>query len=119
MGSSLYSDANALQQAVAPGTVMTVNTASAAFVNNILSGMRALVNVSAVSGTTPSLVVSLQAYNPLSGTWVDVAASAAITAVGDYVLSTSPLPHTWRLNFTLTGTTPSFTFGGVMVELFR
>lgn len=92
--------------------------------------------ISAVSGTTPTLTAQLQ-YSPDGGTtWINLgAASTALTAAGQIVfvvsptlltglttggtsttLIASPLPRTWRLNYTIAGTTPSFTFTGVYVN---
>ncbi len=85
------------------------------------------VNVTAVTGTTPTLTVRVQ-WSPDGGTnWLDLdttnAQTASITATGASVLRiypglttaanaalNSPLPRTWRLAWTITGTTPSFTF---------
>ena len=131
MGSSIYSDANQVIPVIQAGTVMTATSYSAAYTNNMMTRARLLINVSAVSGTSPSCVVGIQALNPTSNTWVTVTSRAAITAAGDYVYltgpgsassagvtDTEPVPMQWRLIFTITGTTPSFTFGGVVVELF-
>jgi hypothetical protein len=71
-----------------------------------------LLEVSAVSGTTPSLTVALEMENPLTLNWVAVSTFAAQTAV-----SAAPITATlelyglkYRLRWTVTGTTPSFTF---------
>lgn len=131
MGSSIYSEDNVYVYVVPAGTVMTATTTTATQNNPVLTRARLLINVSAVSGTSPSCVVGIQALNPTSNTWVTVTSRAAITAAGDYVYltgpgsgssagvtDTEPVPMQWRLIFTITGTTPSFTFGGVVVELF-
>lgn len=131
MGSSIYNDDNSYVYAVPAGTVMTTTTTTTAQNNPVLTRGRVVINVSAVSGTSPSCVVGIQAFNPVSNTWVTVTSRAAITAAGDYVYltgpgsgssagvtDTEPMPIQWRLIFTITGTTPSFTFGGVVVELF-
>jgi len=91
------------------------------------SGVFIGINVTAVSGTTPTCVFKVQ-YSTDSGTnWVDLdatnAATASITATGQYYIKVypgiptvaagscnSPLPRTWRLAWTIGGTTPSFTF---------
>ena len=81
-----------------------------------------VINVTAVSGTTPSLTVNFQTcYSaPGSGTapaaanCVTHTASAAITATGVYLIK--PLANFARWNnvsYTITGTTPSFTFSAV------
>lgn len=84
-------------------------------------------NVTAVTGTTPTLTVRVQ-WSPDGGTnWIDLdttnAQTASIAATGAFVLRiypgvttaanaalNSPLPRTWRLAWTVGGTTPSFTF---------
>lgn len=88
--------------------------------------MFATILVTAVSGTTPTLVVKLQ-WSPDGGTtWVDWDTTnlqtATITANGTYVLRVYPgatntanssrndfVPRTWRFYYTIGGTTPSFT----------
>jgi hypothetical protein len=85
------------------------------------------VNVTAVTGTTPTMTVRVQ-WSPDGGTtWLDLdttnAQTASITATGASVLRVYPgiattanaslnmvLPRTWRLAWTIGGTTPSFTF---------
>jgi hypothetical protein len=91
----------------------TANGNSASALTNA-SGRNAhfIVNVSAVSGTTPSLTVRVQTQDPVSSNWVDLpsAASSAITTVSTNLFTVSNLPRTYRLAWTITGTTPSFTF---------
>lgn len=129
---SIYSDANQSVIVAPSGTILTADGVSAVFNNPALSRGMVMVNVSAVSGTSPSLVVGIQAFNPVSGTWFTVTSGAAITAVGDYgfftgpgstvqsgISNTIPLPYTWRLAYTLAGTTPSFTLGGIAMSLYR
>src|SRR5690348_3724145 len=90
-------------------------------------GANIVINVTAVSGTTPAVVFKLQGQDPVSGVWYDVADAtlASINATGQYKLVVHPaitpvtgtsakasnlLPGTFRLAYTITGTTPSFTF---------
>jgi hypothetical protein len=97
--------------------------------------------VGTVSGTTPSMVPTLQ-WSPDGGTtWVNFGpAMTAITASGNYTFAVYPtnlsqaagatpanlstgatqtvlintiLPRTWRVVYTIIGTTPSFTLTGV------
>lgn len=72
--------------------------------------------VTAVSGTTPQLNLSLD--DTFDGTnWNAVAAinGSAITAAGTTVkrinLRDTPVTDTLRISWTISGTTPSFTFG--------
>ena len=88
----------------------------------------------AVSGTTPTFVGKLQMSQDSGTTWVDIpgAATASITASGNYTLTcypgatvvanasvSLPLPRTWRLAWTIGGTTPSFTITSVQVSYIR
>ncbi|HVA05514.1 MAG TPA: hypothetical protein VNG12_02115 [Acidimicrobiales bacterium] len=79
------------------------------------------VNVSAVSGTTPSmsLVVERQGSD---GNWYSIWAPSAVTVAG--VVSTSIGPgcataavvtSVVRLRWSITGTTPSFTFSASVI----
>lgn len=84
-------------------------------------------NITAVSGTTPSMTLTLQ-YS-LDGTiWIPLLNSAAITAAGQNYLfvhpnmvavannvAQFPLPRVWRMAWAITGTTPSFTIGAIAV----
>lgn len=95
-------------------------------INYNARGARFVTNVTAVSGTTPTLVVRLQ-YSYDGTNFVDYdttnAQTVSITANGQYVFDVYPglttaansakngiLPRTYRLAWTIGGTTPSFTF---------
>ena len=79
-----------------------------------------IVNVSAHSGTsTPTLKLEVQVQDPATGTWVNYAAIADITSNGTTTSIIYPnasgaiaqaLPAAYRIAWTFTGTTPSFTF---------
>lgn len=75
--------------------------------------MSVLANVTAVSGTTPSMTLSLQWSHDGGTTWADadpVDGFTAITATGPKVKDFAvKAPHV-RLAWAITGTTPSFTF---------
>lgn len=115
---------------VAGGTIEAsaarTTTANGATITNA-SGRGAMfyINVSAASGTTPTLVVQLQVQDPVSTSWIDVtpAVTPTITGVGLTMLTVCPgiseaansrvaqgLPRTFRFRWTIGGTTPSFTF---------
>lgn len=72
--------------------------------------LRAQLDVTAASGTTPSLAVLIE--DTLDGTnFYTVGTFAAKTAVGREVINvTTPFTDTLRVSWTITGTTPSFTF---------
>jgi hypothetical protein len=88
-------------------------------------GIRLWLDITAVSGTTPTLDVKLQGKDRISGVYVDIpsAAFAQKTANGSDDLLVYPgvaetanrsvsdvLPKTFRVVATIGGTTPSFTF---------
>lgn len=88
-------------------------------------GVRLFLDVSAVTGTTPTLDVKIQAKDKLSGNYVDLtgAAFAQKTATGTDYLTIYPgiaetanetvsdlVPNAWRAVATIGGTTPDFTF---------
>lgn len=84
-------------------------------VGGIASGMVVEVNVTAVGGATPTLDVDLE--DSFDGvTWNKVADinAANITATGVTVkrlnLRDTPTTNRLRVNYTIGGTTPSFTF---------
>lgn len=103
--------------------------------------------ISAVSGTTPTLTMQLQ-FSPDGGTtWLNLGpVTATLTAAGTILIAcfptnfsqtpgatpanltvgatvstliNAPLPRTWRIVYTITGTTPSFTIGSVQVNYQR
>lgn len=74
------------------------------------------VNVTAVSGSTPSMTLTLETLG-LDGVWYPVWTSSAITAAGKVTASIGPglataqsFADQVRLSWAITGTTPSFTF---------
>lgn len=75
-----------------------------------VSTIRAQVNVTAASGTTPSLTVLIE--DTLDGTtWNTIGTFSAKTAVSREVINvTAPFTDTVRVSWTISGTTPSFTF---------
>lgn len=98
---------------------------SAAVTNHSARGAVFFINVSAVSGTTPTLAVRVQMQDPVGSGWVDIpgAVTASITGVSLVALAvypgatvaanaavSYPLPRNYRLAWTIGGTSPSFTF---------
>ena len=91
----------------------------------LANGLTLFMSCTAVSGTGPSLAIKLQVLDEVSGSWLDVpgASFPAITAAGTATLTMFPGAATvanvsvnqtvrnfYRAAYTLTGTTPSFTF---------
>lgn len=108
-------EASSAKTATGTGTVQT---------NCNAAGVILFVNVTAVSGTTPTLTVKVQ-HSFDGTTFADVpgAVTASITGSGLTVLTlfpgvtvaanaavSYPLARFWRLAWTIGGTTPSFTF---------
>lgn len=71
-------------------------------------------DVSAASGTTPSLTVALQVQDPISLKWCQIAVFTAQTAAtGATPIAPIALElygSNYRASWTVSGTTPSFTF---------
>lgn len=84
-------------------------------------GVLLFVNISAISGTTPTLTVTLKGLDP-NGNAYTILASSALNATGLTVLKVYPaltaaantvandvLPVSWRVDYTIGGTSPSVT----------
>ncbi len=89
-------------------------------------GVRLFLNVSAASGTTPTLDVKVQVKDPISDAFIDLPGAAfaqktsasgldeltiypGVTVAANRAVS-QPLSQRWRVVATIGGTTPSFTF---------
>lgn len=94
-------------------------------------GINLVIDVTAISGTSPTLTVTLQGKDTASGQYYTILASAALTATGVTVLQVFPgaavtanvsanaqLPRTWRISTAIGGTTPSVTatIGASVIE---
>lgn len=111
----------------------TGNGATVANVGN--KGVQVLLNLGAVTGTTPTLVLKMQGSVDGGTNWYDLpgATTASLVATGLYgitvypgVVATAgvattattatvslPLPRAWRVVWTIGGTTPSFTITNI------
>ena len=104
----------------------TSTVAGATVTNFNAKGAVITINVTAVSGTSPTLIAKLQ-YSPDGGTtWIDYTnkpVTATISAIGQTTLIVCPgvtevansavslpLPRIVRMYYTIGGTTPSLTF---------
>ncbi len=89
------------------------------------AGLHAIVNIATITGTTPSVTVTVEGYDPVSATYYTLLASAALTAAGQTVLKIFPaaaaaanlaandiIPDTIRVRATIAGTTPAVTATG-------
>ena len=73
-------------------------------------GISAVMVVSAVTGTTPTLDIALPQSYDNGTTWVDVYHCERLTAAGTLIVPPTILNGKRRWSWTLSGTTPSFTF---------
>lgn len=89
----------------------TATNNSAKFNNQGYNGFVAYLNVSAASGTTPSMTVKFQ-DSPDGTNWFDIASAAFTAATGAVTqrLVVSNTAQYVRAVSTITGTTPSFTY---------
>ena len=117
-----YSASNSNLGAVVTLTAASAGVNSADLVNPVQRGVRIGINVTAISGTSPTLTVTIQGKDVASGVYYTILASAAITATGFTSLvvypgitlvanetADGPLPNTWRISTAIGGTTPSVT----------
>jgi hypothetical protein len=114
-----------MANAVHTGMVLTAAAASANgsdLENTNHRGCVVVVDFTAVSGTTPTCVVTLEGKDPISGKYYTILASASLNSVATTVLRVFPaataaanlvandvLPRNFRVKTTIGGTTPSFT----------
>lgn len=120
---------NALEL-VAKGTNQTSSTngASVAFEAGRVNKAVCEINVTSVSGTTPAMVPILQVSNDNGSSWKTISQGQPITAAGRYELGftglqveavcpkSSTYPTLVRFSTTISGTTPSFTFGSFLTK---
>lgn len=103
-------------------SAVTVSGVSADQTNYNGKGIQLVVDVTALTGTTPSIVVTIQGKDTTSGKYYNILTSASITTVSTNQLSvypgstvtanvssSQPLPKTWRISYTIAGTTPAIT----------
>lgn len=121
----MYTQPRTKQLTIHASAAETAN-GSAAFDNQIgARGIHCVLDITAASGTTPTLDVKLQRFDPTSGKYVDLpgAAFAQKTAAGTSDLTIYPgiaetanvsvsdvLTENLKAVWTIGGTTPSFTF---------
>jgi hypothetical protein len=110
------------------GTVATLTAAGLGTVTGTdldthqSKGCLVLINVSAISGTSPTLTVTLKGVDTISGTAYTIIASTALNATGLTVLRVYPgltasanlvvsdiMPVRSRVDYTIGGTGPSVT----------
>ena len=113
-----------INQVVEASAARTASFVGAIVTNYNARALLIYFKISALTGTSPTIVPKLQ-WSPDNGTtWLDVpgAAFATLNAVGDYVMQVGPeviaaanaavnfpLPRTLRMYYTIAGTSPSIT----------
>jgi hypothetical protein len=96
---------------------VTATGQSAVFDEGSANDISVMLDVTAVSGTSPSMTVSVQWSND-GVTWFNADpadAFTAITAAGKVVKWFTVKGLYARLNYAITGTTPSFTFAAYSI----
>ena len=94
----------------------TANGVSSAYsVADIIEG-RVYISITATSGSgAPTLTIIVQDSDDGGTTWYTHTASSGLTATGQTPLNLTNFGKTIRISWTITGTSPSFTFSVVMV----
>lgn len=103
-------------------TAASTGTTGVDIANTSHKGVKVVVDVTAISGTSPTLVVTIEGKDAASGKYYTLLASASLTATGTTVYTVYPgvavtanvsasdvLPKTFRVRSTIGGTTPSVT----------
>lgn len=93
------------------GSLARTVTGNSGVIGDVLGGaISGTLNVTVVSGTSPTLDLVLQESPDNGTTWVDVYHCERVTAVSVITLPSVPLNGRRRWLWTIGGTTPSFTF---------
>jgi hypothetical protein len=106
---------------IIPSQARTVSGQAGPVVVDGISELAIDLNVSAVSGTTPTLQFILERLGA-DGVWYSLWTSAVITAITQVSESAGPgeqinqlITSQMRLRWVIGGTTPSFTFSGSVI----
>lgn len=93
------------------GSSVRTATGNSGVISDALGGaVSGTLNITAVSGTTPTLDLALQESPDNGTTWVDVYHFERVTAVSVIPMPSIPINGRRRWAWTIAGTTPSFTF---------
>jgi len=74
-----------------------------------LLGARFLLAVTAAAGTNPTLEVTIEGKTR-SGNYVTIASFAQISSESSQSIDVVRIPQNYRINWKISGTTPTFTF---------
>lgn len=90
--------------------------------NNYYRCAHVIVDITVITGTSPTLTVTIQGKDAVSGKYYTILASAALSTVSTTILKVCPgitaaanvavsdlLPRDWRVSYTVAGTTPAVT----------
>ena len=109
------------------GAVVTLTAASAAgnsvqLTNGTARGVRVVIDITAITGTSPTLTVTIQGFDSASAAYYTILVSAALAATAVTELTVYPaavvtanvsangnIPPTWRISYAIGGTTPAVT----------
>jgi len=104
-------------------TVLSPTTITATWTSGSInvgdySRMIVFLDVTALSGTGATLTIKIDALDPVSGKWVEVETSPAITAVGTYALKHEIYEDAARIRVVVSGTGVSATISvGVVLKV--
>lgn len=104
-GGAIHGDAVVL----VPSAVRTASGSGGTYVMESRSTLRLALAVTAASGTSPNLAVTVENSGDGS-TWYSAGTFAAKTGTGTERKSFSGIDRFVRVSWAITGTTPSFTF---------
>ncbi len=118
-----YAPSNVNLGALVTLSAAATGTNSVVQLNNFYRGVLVGVNVTAITGTTPTLTVTVEGVDPVTNTATfTVLASASITTTGYTTLTVYPgiavtanetastvLPYNWKIVTAIGGTTPAVT----------
>jgi len=90
-------------------TTITEDWTSGNYDVSNFSKILVFLDVTALTGTGPSVTLNIEALDPASGEYAVVNSTDAITAVGLYTLKHDVYEHTIRFRIVLGGTSPSAT----------
>lgn len=103
-------------------TAASASTDSGDLENISSVGASIVIDITAITGTTPTATFTVQGKDPVSGKYYTILASTALNAAGTTVLKIYPgltaaansvasdvLPRTFKVAVTIAGTTPAVT----------
>lgn len=100
-----------IEQILSSAARTTTGQSPSTYLPKQFQSLTVYIDVTAVTGTSPSMTVDYQVSPDDGTTWFTVSSTSAITAVGKARIALADnIGVQARLNYTITGTSPSFTF---------